>query len=70
MSETRPRNGGTGAPAGSRGRCPAPRRAGVIESFAERMMYSVAKDVHTATDVDIYFALAYAVRDRLMERGS
>ena len=31
-------------------------------------MYSVAKDEHTATDVDVYFALAYAVRDRLMER--
>jgi starch phosphorylase len=41
---------------------------GIIESFAERMMYSVAKDVHTATDGDVYFALAYAVRDRLMER--
>jgi starch phosphorylase len=41
---------------------------GIIESFAERMMYSVAKDEHTATEVDIYFALAYAVRDRLMER--
>ena len=39
---------------------------GIIESFAERMMYSVAKDEHTATDVDVYFALAYAVRDRLM----
>ena len=41
---------------------------GIVETFAERMMYSVAKDEHTATDVDIYFALAYAVRDRLMER--
>jgi len=41
---------------------------GIIETFAERMMYSVAKDEFTATDVDVYFALAYAVRDRLMER--
>ncbi len=41
---------------------------GIVESFAERMMYAVAKDEHTATDGDIYFALAYAVRDRLMER--
>ncbi len=41
---------------------------GIIESFAERMMYAVAKDEHTATDVDVFFALAYAVRDRLMER--
>jgi starch phosphorylase len=41
---------------------------GIIETFAQRMMYSVAKDEFTSTDVDIYFALAYAVRDRLMER--
>ena len=31
-------------------------------------MYAVAKDEFTATDLDIYHALAYAVRDRLMER--
>ena len=31
-------------------------------------MYSVAKDEHTATTFDVYQALAYAVRDRLMER--
>ena len=42
--------------------------AGVITSFAQRMMYTVAKDVHTATDADVYTALAYSVRDRLMER--
>jgi starch phosphorylase len=50
---------------------PAPGRldeAGIVEAFAYRMMYQVAKDEHTATDLDVYHALAYAVRDRLMER--
>ena len=42
--------------------------AGVTEAFAHRMMYSVAKDKHTATPYDVYEALAYAVRDRLVER--
>ena len=41
---------------------------GIIEAFAHRMMYSIAKDRNTATDYDIYRALALAVRDRLMER--
>jgi starch phosphorylase len=41
---------------------------GVFDAFAERITYSVAKDEHTATDYDAYQALAYAVRDRLMER--
>ncbi|HWQ09369.1 MAG TPA: glycogen/starch/alpha-glucan family phosphorylase, partial [Holophaga sp.] len=41
---------------------------GILESFAHRMMYSVAQDQHTARDFDIYQALARAVRDRLMER--
>jgi glycogen phosphorylase len=31
-------------------------------------MYSVAKDEHTATRFDLYQAVAFAVRDRLMER--
>ena len=50
---------------------PSPGRldeAGIVEAFAHRMMYSVAKDEHTARDFDVYQALAYAVRDRLMER--
>ncbi|HEV3141116.1 MAG TPA: glycogen/starch/alpha-glucan phosphorylase, partial [Vicinamibacterales bacterium] len=42
--------------------------AGIAESIAFRIMYSIAKDEHTATDFDIYQALAYAVRDRLVER--
>ena len=41
---------------------------GVSEAFAHRMMYSVAKDAFTATDYNIYHGLAFAVRDRLMER--
>ncbi len=50
---------------------PAPGRldvAGIVEAFAHRMMYSVAEGEHTATDFDVYEALALAVRDRLMER--
>jgi len=41
---------------------------GIVESFAENMMYAVAKDEFTAIELDVYHALAYAVRDRLMER--
>ena len=40
----------------------------IIEAFAHRMMYSIAKDQHTASDFDVYQALAFAVRDRVMER--
>jgi starch phosphorylase len=40
----------------------------IIDAFAYRMMYSIAKDHHTATDFDVYQGLALAVRDRLMER--
>lgn len=39
-----------------------------MRSFTYHMMYTVAKDEHTATDFDVYMALAHAVRDRLMER--
>jgi len=41
---------------------------GIADAFAHRMMYTVAKDQHTARDFDVYQALAYSVRDRLMER--
>ncbi len=41
---------------------------GFLDAFAHRMMYSIAKDEHNAGGVDVYRALAYAVRDRLMER--
>src|SRR5207249_8559217 len=40
----------------------------IVDAFAHHMMYSVAKDHFTATDFDVYQALAYAVRDRPMER--
>lgn len=40
----------------------------IIETFAHRMMYSVAKDRFTATDYDLFTGLALAVRDRLMDR--
>ena len=40
----------------------------IVETFARRMMYSVARDHFNATDLDAFHALAYAVRDRLMDR--
>ena len=40
----------------------------IIEAFAFRMMYSVARDRYNANDLDSFHALAYAVRDRLMDR--
>jgi starch phosphorylase len=40
----------------------------IIDAFAHRMMYSVARDEFNATDENAYHALAYAVRDRLMDR--
>jgi len=40
----------------------------IIDDFAHRMMYSIAKDQYTARKFDVYQALAFAVRDRLMER--
>jgi starch phosphorylase len=41
---------------------------GITDAFAHRMMYSVGKDEHTAVPYNAFEALAYAVRDRLMER--
>ena len=60
-------------PTGARPRIPLPPpgrldEAGICESFAFRMMYTLAKDEYTAREFDVYKALAYAVRDRLMER--
>jgi starch phosphorylase len=40
----------------------------ILDAFAWRMMYSVARDQYNATDLDAFQALAYAVRDRLMDR--
>ena len=41
---------------------------GILTAFAHRMKHTVAKDEHTATDFDVYQALAYAVRDRITDR--
>jgi len=40
----------------------------IIKSFLEHLEYTLGKDKYTATRYDIYNALAYTVRDRLVER--
>src|SRR5512140_2116227 len=40
----------------------------IVDAFAFRMKYSVARDHFNATESDAYHALAFAVRDRLMDR--
>jgi starch phosphorylase len=37
-------------------------------SMANHLVYAVGKDLHTATERDLYHALAHAIRDRLIER--
>ena len=37
-------------------------------AFADHLQYSQGKDEHSATGLDRYFAVAYAVRDRMMRR--
>jgi starch phosphorylase len=37
-------------------------------SFADHLQYSQAKDEHSATALDRFFAVAYSVRDRMMRR--
>src|SRR5512133_3081394 len=37
-------------------------------AFADHLQYSLGADEHTATALDRYFAVAYAVRDRMMRR--
>ncbi|HUP60389.1 MAG TPA: glycogen/starch/alpha-glucan phosphorylase [Thermoanaerobaculia bacterium] len=39
----------------------------IVDAFAHRMMYSVARDEFNATDENAFQALAYATRDRLMD---
>jgi starch phosphorylase len=41
---------------------------GMLQGFARRMTYTVAKNEYTASDFDVYRALAHAVGDRLTER--
>ena len=40
----------------------------IIKSFLEHLEFTLGKDKYTATPVDIYNALAYTVRDRMVER--
>jgi glycogen phosphorylase len=40
----------------------------IVDAFAHRMMYSVARDAFNATDFDAFQALAFSVRDRIMDR--
>jgi starch phosphorylase len=40
----------------------------IIKSFLEHLEYTLGKDKYTATRHDIFNAVAYAVRDRLIER--
>ena len=40
----------------------------IIKSFLEHLEYTLGKDKYSATTFDIYNALSYAVRDRLVER--
>jgi len=52
---------------------PKPRPGGldadaIVDAFAFRMMYSIARDHYNATDLDTFQALAFSVRDRLMDR--
>lgn len=42
--------------------------ASLKRSIANRLVYSVGKDAYTSKPRDWYFSLAYALRDRLMER--
>ena len=42
--------------------------ASIAEAFGHRMMYSVARDEFNASDENAFQALAFAVRDRLMDR--
>src|SRR6185437_19588 len=42
--------------------------AGLRADFERHLRYTLARDRYTATDRDRYYALARAVRDRLIER--
>ena len=41
---------------------------GLKHAFAGHLEHSLAKDIYTATRLDLYKSLAYVVRDRLVER--
>src|SRR5438270_11324816 len=42
--------------------------AAVLHSFTTHLLYSLAKDQYSATELDRYMSLALTVRDRLIER--
>src|SRR2546428_558356 len=42
--------------------------AAVLHSFTNHLLYSLAKDQYSATELDRYMSLALTVRDRLIER--
>jgi starch phosphorylase len=41
---------------------------GFKQSFVDHLRYTIGADHSTATDVDLYTALAYSIRDRLVDR--
>src|SRR5258708_28051938 len=50
-------------------RAPAPNEAAaLLHSFTNHLLYSLAKDQYSATELDRYMSLALTVRDRLIER--
>src|ERR687884_824049 len=42
--------------------------AAILHSFTNHLLYSLAKDQYSATELDRYMSLALTVRDRLVER--
>jgi starch phosphorylase len=47
---------------------PKPTSADLQRSFMRRLQYTLVKDKYSATTADLYLALAYAVRDMLVDR--
>src|SRR5437773_2434993 len=44
--------------------------AALLHSFTNHLLYSLAKDQYSATELDRYMSLALTIRDRLIERWS
>ena len=42
--------------------------AALLHSFTNHLLYSLAKDQYSATELDRYMSLALTIRDRLIER--
>ena len=42
--------------------------AALLHSFTNHLLYSLAKDEYSATELDRFMSLALTVRDRLIER--